>query len=167
MLLGVSDNAIRLEPAFDDRDAVRRFVEDAGPFIPLARTAQTEDEEKESGRAAVAHVPPWFRRDLVTEGTVRVDGAELILHNPAFLDAALAVFPGATIAEPTTVYVNVMAPTPFPFVSHRDIPVFRSADRWNCPVWLLSSSIACFPRITSSGLSLSTTAFNSFATASG
>lgn len=141
MLLGVSDSAIRLEPAFADRAAVRALVERAGPFVPLARTAQTEAEEKESGRAAVDYVPPWFRRDLVTSGEVHVAGAELILDNPAFLDAALGVFPGSTIAEPTTVYVNVMAPTPFPFISHRDIPVFRSADRWNCPVWLLSAML--------------------------
>ena len=106
----------------------------AGPYIALARTAKTEAEEDATGRAAVSFVPPWFRRDLVTEGRVQVDGAELILDNPAFLDAALGVFPEATIAEPTTVYVNVMAPTPFPFVPHVDIPVFRSADRWNCPV---------------------------------
>ena len=141
MLLGVSDNAIRLEPAFPDRAAVHDLIVGAGPFVPLARTAQTEDEEKESGRAAVDYVPPWFRRDLATEGVVRVDGAELILHNPVFLGAALGVYPGSTIAEPTTVYVNVMAPTPFPFVSHRDIPVFRRANRWNCPVWLLGKML--------------------------
>ena len=36
-----------------------------------------------------------------------------------------------------------------------------------CPVWLQSSSIACLPRITSPGCSLSTSAFRIFATASG
>ncbi|MEM7143273.1 MAG: hypothetical protein AAF548_19810 [Actinomycetota bacterium] len=141
MLLGVSNNAIRLEPAFTDRDAVRTLVEGAGPYVALARTAKTEDEEAETGRAAVAFVPPWFRRDLVTAGEVRVDGAEVIRDNPAFVDAALGVFPDSTIAEPTTVYVNVMAPTPFPFVAHVDIPVFRHADRWNTPVWLLHAML--------------------------
>lgn len=141
MLLGVSSSAIRLEPAFADRAAVREIVENAGPYIALARTAKTEAEEAATGRAAVPFVPPWFRRDLVTAGEVRVEGAELILHNPAFIDAALTVFPGTTIAEPTTVYVNVMAPTPFPFVPHVDIPVFRQANRGNCPVWLLHTML--------------------------
>src|SRR5712691_6453246 len=36
-----------------------------------------------------------------------------------------------------------------------------------CPVWLQSSSIACLPMMTISGLSLSMTAFNSLATARG
>ncbi|CFN69296.1 Uncharacterised protein [Bordetella pertussis] len=36
-----------------------------------------------------------------------------------------------------------------------------------CPVWLASSSIACLPRITSCGCSLSTSALSSLATASG
>ena len=53
MLLGVSDNAIRLEPAFADSQEVRELIEGAGPFIPLAQTAQTKDEEEASGRAAV------------------------------------------------------------------------------------------------------------------
>ncbi|MCY1244951.1 hypothetical protein D9M72_580530 [compost metagenome] len=35
------------------------------------------------------------------------------------------------------------------------------------PVWLASSSMACLPRITSCGCSLSTSAFSSLATASG
>lgn len=137
MLLGVSDSAIRIEPAFENRAAVRSIVENAGPYIPLARTAQTEAEQEASGRAAVRFVPPWFRRDLVTGGRIHVDGAEVVLHNPPFLEAAAALFEGAQVVEPTTVYVNVMAPTPFPFVSHVDIPVFRRASRANCPVWLL------------------------------
>lgn len=137
MLPGVSHRAIRLEPAFEDRSSVRALVEIAGPYIPLARTAQTEAEQEASGRPAVSFVPPWFRRDLVTDGVVHVDGAELILHNPPFREAAAAVFGGDSVVEPTTVYVNVMAPTPFPFVAHVDIPIFRRASRANCPVWLL------------------------------
>jgi hypothetical protein len=129
--------AIRLEPAFDDPTAIRALIERAGPFEPLAKTAQTNEERETSGAPAVTFVPPWFRRNLATNGDCHVDGVDAILHNPHFIEAARRVFPGSTIVEPTTVYVNVMAPTPFPFVPHNDIPVFRGADRWNCPVWLL------------------------------
>jgi len=134
---GVPGRAVRLEPAFHDRAAVRSIVEHAGPYISLARTAQTQDEADASGRPAVTFVPPWFRRDLVVAGVSHVDDAEVILRNPPFIEAASEVFGGARVVEPTTVYVNVMAPTPFPFVPHVDIPIFRSASRANCPVWLL------------------------------
>jgi len=74
-------NVIRVQPVFDDVDAVRALVEGAGPFVPLALAAQTKEEQERSGRVAVPFVPPWFRRDLATNGEVHVAGAEQLLHH--------------------------------------------------------------------------------------
>lgn len=74
----------------------------------------------------------------MTHGQSHVDGAELLLRNSHYVSAAAEVFPGATLVEPTTVYVNVMGPAAYPFIAHTDIPVYRRASRRNCPVWLLS-----------------------------
>ena len=128
---------IRLQPVFDDPGRVRSLVQEAGPFTSLALAAQTKEEQERSGKARVPFVPPWFRRDLATHGEVHFPGGEELLHHAGYCDAALLVYPGAQIVDPTTVYVNVMGPAAYPFVAHLDIPVFTHASRRNCPVWLL------------------------------
>jgi len=135
-------NVIRVQPVFDDVDAIRTLVEGAGPFVPLALAAQTKEEQERSGRVAVPFVPPWFRRDLATHGEVHVKGAAELLEHDRFRAAAAQVFPGAEIVEPTTVYVNVMGPVVYPFRAHLDIPVFTFASRRNCPVWLLQTMLS-------------------------
>lgn len=133
---------IRLQPAFDDPEAVRSIVEGAGPYVPLALTAQSEQERIRTGVERVTFIPPWFRRDLATHGEAHVDGAELLLRNPHFVRSAAHVFADGAVVEPSTVYVNVMGPAPYPFIAHIDIPVFRHASRRNCPVWLLGRMLA-------------------------
>lgn len=131
--------ALRVQPAFDDPDAVVALIRGAGPYWPLARYARSTEERTASGGGdgGGSFVPPWFRQDVALLGEPRVEGAEVILHNPAFVDAAHRVFAGDGIVRPTTVYVNLMTPCTYPFIAHVDVPAFRGITRAQYPVWLL------------------------------
>jgi hypothetical protein len=130
--------AVRLQPAYDDPAAVRSLIEHAGPFWPLARYAHSPTERVALGaEGRSVFVPPWFRQDFALLGSAVVPGAETILHNPRFVDAARGVYGDDVLVRPTTVYVNLMGATPFPFVPHVDVPAFRGVTRTDHPVWLL------------------------------
>ena len=131
--------AIRLQPAYADPAAVVAAIRGAAPYWPLARYAANDAERVATGADADTRsfVPPWFRMDFALGGEVLVEGAEVILDNPAFAAAADEVFGGGNVVVPDTVYVNVMAPTAFAFVPHLDVPAFRGARRDVLPVWFL------------------------------
>lgn len=118
-----------------------RQIHRAGPYRPLAAYAVTDEERRASGGGdgVGGFVPPWFRTDMATFGECHAEGTEPLLGNPRFVDAARQVFGQEVLVEPTTLYVNVMAPASFPFVAHLDVPVFRGANRANTPVWLLKT----------------------------
>ena len=63
--------------------------------------------------------PPWFRQDFAVRGEALVTGAESILANPHFLAAARTITGPDAVVRPSTVYVNLMGPTPFPFPMNR------------------------------------------------
>lgn len=132
--------AVRVQPAFPDPVAVRAVIEAAGPFWPLSRYAASAEELQALGNEnATQFTPPWFRQDFAFGGAVLVDGADVILANPVFVDAAQAIYGDDTDVRPTTVYVNVMGPTPFPFAPHLDVPAFRGFTRADHPIWLLKT----------------------------
>lgn len=132
--------AVRVQPAFDDPAAVRAAVESAGPFWPLSRYAGNDAELAAiGGSKAQSFTPPWFRQDFAFGGEVLVDGAAPILHNGRFVAAAHDVYGASAVVRPTTVYVNVMGPTPFPFTPHLDVPAFRGVTRADYPIWLLKT----------------------------
>jgi hypothetical protein len=135
--------AVRIEPAYDDPDAVLAAVRGAGPYWPIARYAASAEELAATGGASATagYVPPWFRSDVALDGVALVDGAETVLHNPRFIDGARAVFGAATVVRPTTVYVNVMLPSVVPFIPHLDVPAFRGFTRRDHPVWLLKAML--------------------------
>jgi hypothetical protein len=130
---------VRLQPAFADPEAVVALIRGSGPYWPLARYAQSAEERAASGGGSGggSFVPPWFRQDVALAGAARVDGAERLLHNPAFIEAARQVFVQDRIVRPTTVYVNLMTPCTYPFIAHVDVPAFRGITRDRYPVWLL------------------------------
>lgn len=129
----------RVQPAFADPGAVIRLIRAAGPYWPLARYARSAEEQAASGGGAGggSFVPPWFRQDVALGGVECIDGADVLLHNPAFVDAAQRVFERDRIVRPTTVYVNLMTPCTYPFIAHLDVPAFRGITRERYPVWLL------------------------------
>jgi hypothetical protein len=71
-------------------------------------------------------------RQLAANGEPLVAGAEKILHNQRFIDAARAFFGGSTV-RPTFIVVNVNAPMPAGS-THVDIPTFRGATRDQYPL---------------------------------
>ena len=78
---------IRIEPAFDDPEQVRDMFERHAPYRALAAYAPEglKDETSEETKRSVV---PWFRGDWALAGEPLVEGAELILHNKRFLEAA-------------------------------------------------------------------------------
>ena len=148
--MSLPSTAVRVRPAYADPAAIRASIEQAGSFWTLAGYARSAAEQRASGAAGVTEatsfVPPWFRLDFAIAGAALVDGGAVILHNPAFLEAAQRVYAPSLgpdmVIEPTTVYVNLMGPTAFPFVPHVDVPQFRGFTRADHPIWLLHQMMA-------------------------
>jgi hypothetical protein len=136
----VPATAIRLSPVWNDPSGVVELIRSAGPFWPLANYAASDAEMAALGRERVAFTPPWFRQDFARESQVLVAGAEAILANERFALGARRLAGGTdAVVRPQAVYVNVMAPTPFSFPPHLDIPAFRGFTRATQPVWLLKT----------------------------
>jgi len=133
----MSTTATRLSPAFEDVDAVLDVVRSAGPYWPLSNYAGNDAEMAALGSRPPTFVPPWFRQDFGAAGKPLVDGAEVIIDNPRFIDAAHSVYGADCIVRPSNAYVNIMGPTPFPFIPHLDVPAFRGFTRAEQPIWLL------------------------------
>jgi hypothetical protein len=133
----MSTTATRLSPAFEDVNAVLALIRSAGPMWPLANYAGNDAEMAALGSRPATFVPPWFRQDFGALGKPLVDGAELLLDNPRFIDAAHGVYGEGCVVRPSNAYVNIMGPTPFPFTPHLDVPAFRGFTRADHPIWLL------------------------------
>ena len=77
-----------IDRAYADPDGVRALVRRGGPYWPTLRyVASTTELAAYGGEAKKMTVVPWFRSDWAY-GEVRVEGAEEILHNRAFVEAA-------------------------------------------------------------------------------
>ena len=134
--MGTPAKPIELDAVFDDPSAVRRLVERHGPYpsiasyLPPSATLAAGDEQ--------AGGPlPWFRANWAVNGQTDMPGADLILHNPRFADAASRLFGGANV-RPTTVVVNVNGPMG-PGAIHLDIASFHGANRDRYPLRLLQA----------------------------
>jgi hypothetical protein len=126
--------AIRIEPAFADRQPIRAMFERFAPYRALAAYAPEglQDETHEEFKRPVL---PWFRGDWALNGKPLVDGAALILHNKTFLDAAKTLFATSAV-YPEFVVVNLNAPMPACH-THTDNPSFYGATRVDYPLPLL------------------------------
>ena len=102
-------NAMRLERAFDDPAGIRHLVEANGPFASIASYLPASATGVRPGDDEPDDVLPWFRSNWAVNGICSVDGAEQILHNARFIDAA-GQFLQVDRVEPSTVVVNVDAP---------------------------------------------------------
>jgi hypothetical protein len=81
-------SAVRLEQAFDDPAAIRRLVEVNGPFASIASYLPASATGVHPGGDEPGDVLPWFRSNWVVNGRCTVDGANAILDNRRFIDAA-------------------------------------------------------------------------------
>ena len=119
---------IRIEPAFDDPDMVRVLFKRNGPYRTIVEYIPQRPDQP---------VLPYFRGNWAVGGKPLIDGAETILDNHRFLDAARALF-GSSRLRPTFVVVNLNAPMPASPI-HVDVPTFRGATREQYPLgWLIA-----------------------------
>ncbi len=121
---------IRIEPAFEDPKQIRAMFKRHAPYRALATYAPEglKDEMREEARPPV----PWFRGDWALDGKPLVDGAEAILHNQNFLEAARTAF-GTPLVYPEFVVVNINGPMPAG-TTHIDNPSFHGATRVAYPL---------------------------------
>lgn len=122
---------IRIEPAFEDREQIRAMFERCAPYRALAAYAPDglQDERHEEAKRPVL---PWFRGDWALGGKPLVEGAERILHNKKFLEAARTVF-GTARVHPEFIAVNINGPMPA-CNTHVDNPSFYGATRVDYPL---------------------------------
>jgi hypothetical protein len=122
---------IRIEPAFADREQIRAMFIRNAPYRALAAYAPEgiRDETREEAKKPLL---PWFRGDWALDGKPLVEGAELILHNRKFVEAAKASF-GTSFVNPEFVAVNINGPSPAGRV-HMDNPSFYGATRGDYPL---------------------------------
>ena len=116
--------SIRIEPAFDDPKFVRGMFERHAPYRTMAGYLPVGSMWETA--------LPWFRGNWATNGEPLVAGAEKILHNQRFIDAARTFFDGSPVC-PTFIAVNVNAPMPAG-PTHVDVPTFRGATRDQYPL---------------------------------
>jgi hypothetical protein len=126
---------MRIEAAFDDRAVIRTLFERHAPYRAMAAYAPDAGVDEASEHPA-ATILPWFRANWALGGKPLVDGAELILHNKRYLDAARALF-GTSSVHPEFVVVNLNAPGPAGF-THVDVPSFHGATREHYPLPFLN-----------------------------
>ena len=128
-----SAKPIRIEPAFDEPEQIRAMFERYAPYRAIAaylpqdawfQTTTTSEAERS--------VTPIFRGNWAVGGKPLVEGAEVILHNKKFLEAARGLF-GTSLVYPSFVVVNVVAPMPAG-ARHVDIPSFHGATREQYPL---------------------------------
>jgi hypothetical protein len=122
---------IRIEQAFDDREQIRALFERHAPYRALASYAPegVKDEARDEDKKPLL---PWFRGDWALDGKPVVEGAELILHNRKFVEAAKAAF-GTPLVSPEFVAVNINGPSPAGR-THIDNPSFYGATRVDYPL---------------------------------
>jgi hypothetical protein len=101
------------------------------PYRALASYAP-EGLKDETHEEAKRPVLPWFRGDWALGGEPLVEGADLILHNKRFLEAARTVF-GTSFVYPEFVAVNINGPMPA-CTTHVDNPSFYGATRVDYPL---------------------------------
>lgn len=130
-----------LDRAVDDPAAVHALIDAHSPYWPVQRYfANSAEYAALSGQAEPTQmiIAPVFRGNWATDGEP-LDGVAPILTSERFAAAARAVFGGAQIVRPTTVYVNLTWQLPFPQgAGHTDVPAFRGFDRATHPITFLT-----------------------------
>jgi hypothetical protein len=134
---GAQPRVIELDGVPGDPASLAAMFAANGPYWNQGRYLPGAGAASQMPHGATSTVGvPWFREDWALGGHALVPGAEAILHEPAFLEAALEVF-GGRIVRPHTVYANVQLPAVGTDFGHTDVPEFRGMTRAHAPVALL------------------------------
>lgn len=123
--VGQLAEAIRIEPAYDAPESVLELIRRSGPYQQVAGAHKTDTLQGDK---------PFFRAFWATGGKVNVPGAEIVLNNPRFIEAAKRSF-RSEVVQPNTLLLNVSTPMGAG-PPHLDLPFFRGASGW--PFWLLA-----------------------------
>lgn len=118
---------IRIEPAFDNRKQIRAMFERHAHYRAIAAYTRDGSVDEITHPDGERSALPWFRETWALGGKPLVEGAEMILHNKHFLEAARVLF-GTSDVHPAFVVVNLTAPMPAG-EPHIDYPAFRGATR--------------------------------------
>ena len=93
------------------RSQYLRSFERHAPYCTMASYLPVSATIGEQASAPQSGALPWFRGTWAANGPPSVDGAEPILGNRRFREAASRLFDGAEVM-PTTIVINVNAPMP-------------------------------------------------------
>lgn len=117
------------EQAFEDPEAVRRVLQDNGPYawigVPTGSNLQRSDKP----------LTTWFR-ETWPAATAGQKGRSLVLDNPLFVQGSRESFVGFEIVRIESTRINLMTPMPAQR-PHFDNPYFRGLDHSNTPYHLL------------------------------
>lgn len=122
---------IRIEAAFEHPERIRDMFEQHAPYQAIAAYAP-QGLEDETQKVAKRPRNPWFRGDWALAGKALVEGAEIILHNKKFVEAAKTAF-ATSFVNPEFVAVNITGPMPAGD-THIDNPSFHGATRVDYPL---------------------------------
>ncbi len=130
---------VQIPQVLDDRDLVRRLVEDNAPYLPTQRYfANAAEYQALSGDDTAVEMPvaSLFRGDWAYDEPL-IRGVEPFLHHGGFVEAARALF-GGTVVRPQVVYANLTYQLPVAQgIGHTDVPAFLGFDRTEHPVAFL------------------------------
>ena len=116
------------------RSQYLRSFERHAPYCTMASYLPVSATIGEQASAPQSGALPWFRGTWAANGPPLVDGAEPILGNRRFREAASRLFDGAEVM-PTTIVINVNAPMPAGAIHVS----FRGATRDRYPIQLLQA----------------------------
>jgi hypothetical protein len=107
----------RVQPAYADRDAVRRTILDHAPY-PTMIAGAGYSEMMQS-----APLEPWFRTTWAADANPLDELIQALIHDPLFIKGAGKLF-GAKVIRPQALVVNVMGPMAAGY-RHVDLPTYR------------------------------------------
>jgi hypothetical protein len=117
---------LRVQPAYADRDAVRRTILDQAPYPMMAAGAGYSEMMQ------LAPLEPWFRTTWAADANPLDESIQALIDDPLFIQGAGKLF-GAQIIRPQALVVNVMGPMAAGH-RHADLPTYRGISP-KTPLW--------------------------------
>ena len=117
---------LRVQPAYADRDAVRRTILDHAPY-PMMSAGAGYSEMMQS-----APLEPWFRTTWAADAKPLDESIRALIDDPLFIEEAGKLFE-AKVIRPQALVVNVMGPMAAGY-RHGDLPTYRGISP-KTPLW--------------------------------
>jgi hypothetical protein len=117
---------LRVQPAYADRDAVRRTILDHAPYPMMVAGAGYSEMMQ------LAPLEPWFRTTWAADVNLLDDSIQALIDDPLFIQGAGKLFE-AKIIRPQALVVNVMGPMAAGY-RHVDLPTYRGIPP-KTPLW--------------------------------